>query len=158
MSPLDRSAELRKALEPLECGQQRQLAARFVESVLPLAKDERIAKVIDLLRRGKPSAEELEAARKMIKAAIVDSHCRCGSECDWKEQATYFVARAAAAAVAPENKCVTRNAAWEAAVNARMACTCAAIEGEDMSEHECEKQVEIAREFLNALQPENTSA
>jgi len=157
MNAPDNPAELRKALDQLECREQRQLAARFVESVLPLGDDERIRKVIDMVRRSDPSPEELEAARKMIKAAIVDSHCRCGSECDWKEQATYFVARAAAAAVAPENKCVTRNAAWEAAVNARMACTCAAMEDEDVSERECGKQLQIAREFLDSPQPEKTS-
>ncbi|WP_456375320.1 hypothetical protein [Thiolapillus sp.] len=151
MTDAQNNTDFRKSLDRLECPQQRQLAARFVESVLHLGRDERIKKVVDMVHKGDPDPEELEAARKMIKAAIVDSHCRCGSECDWKEQATYFVARAAAAAVAPENKCITRNAAWEAAVNARMACTCAAMEDEDISAEECAKQAQIARDFLNTL-------
>ncbi|HID44434.1 MAG TPA: hypothetical protein EYP34_01595 [Chromatiaceae bacterium] len=155
MSEITNNVEFKKALESLECGQQRKLAARFVEDVLFLTKDERIPKIIKAVLADNPSQEELEAARKAAQASIVDSHCRCGSDCDWREQAAYFVARAAAATVAPDNKCLSKSAAWEAAVNTRMACTCASIEGEDITERECEKQQQIANEFLKALQQEN---
>lgn len=157
MIQIENNADFKKALEAMDCEQQRKLAARFVESVLFLTKDERIPKVIKAVLTNNPGPEELESARKMAKASIVDSHCRCGSDCDWREQAAYFVARAAAAAVAPENKCMAKSAAWEAAVNARMACTCASIDGEDISERECEKQQHIATEFLNALQQESNT-
>jgi len=155
MTQIESNPEFKKALEAMDCEQQRKLAARFVESVLFLTEDERIPKIINTVLTDNPSPEELEAARKMAQSSIIDSHCRCGSDCDWREQAAYFVARAAAAAVAPENKCMIKSAAWEAAVNTRMACTCASIDGEDISERECEKQRHIATEFLNALQQEN---
>jgi len=154
MIEITNNAELQKALEAMDCAQQRRLAARFVEDVLFLTRDERIPKVIRTVLSDHPDPEELESARKMAKASIVDSHCRCGADCDWCEQAAYFVARAAAAAVAPENKCLSKSAAWEAAVNARMACTCASIDGEDIASPECEKQQQIATEFLNALEQE----
>ncbi|WP_456403667.1 hypothetical protein [Thiolapillus sp.] len=155
MIQIENNTEFKKALESMECEQQRKLAARFVESVLFLTKDERIPKIIRAVLTDNPDPAELETARKMAQASIVDSHCRCGSDCDWREQAAYFVARAAAAAVAPENKCMLKSSAWEAAVNTRMACTCASIDGEDITERECEKQQQIATEFLNALQQEN---
>ena len=142
----------RKAIKDLECSKQRPLAALFVENVLSLSKDERIPRVIAVAAAERPSQGELDAALRSAKAVIIDSHTRCGTDCNWEEQAGYFVARAAAASVAPENKCVAGGAAWQAAISCRMARTCAAIDADDQGtvKDESEQEFRILNEFLNS--------
>jgi len=150
MTPIADNETFRAAIQALPCEAQHRLAALFTRRVLPLTGDERIARVVETALKEDATPEELEAAHRMARAAIVDSHCRCGSECDWREQAAYFVARAAAAAVAPEKMCLSEGSAWQAALNARMARTCAAIDdGEVSPEEESREQFRIASEFLN---------
>ena len=87
---------------------------------------------------------------KLAMAVILDNHCRCGADCNWEEQASYFIGRAAAASVAQKDKCLSCGAAWQAAVSCRMARTCAAIESEDqgVTADESEQQFRILNEFL----------
>jgi len=152
MPNTDESKAFREAIKNLKCSRQRTLAARFVENVLSLSDDERIPRIIALAASENPSREELDAALKSAKAAIIASHTRCGADCDWEEQASYFVARAAAAAVSPEEKCAAGAAAWQAAVNCRMARTFAAIEAntESAIKAESEQEFRILNEFLNS--------
>jgi hypothetical protein len=152
MQEITDNEAFKKAIKGLDCSRQRQLAALFVDNVLSLSKDERIPRVIAVAASASPSQDELESALRAVKAAIIDAHTRCGAEGNWEEQASYFVARAAAAAVAPEQKCVADGVAWQTAFNARMARTCVAIDGnnETALKDESEQEFRILNEFLNS--------
>jgi len=152
MQQINDNKAFKEAIKKLKCVQQRPLAARFVENVLALSKDERIPRVIAVAAHEQPSQDELDSALRSAKAAIIDTHCRCGADCDWEEQASYFVARAAAASVAPKNKCISGGAAWQAAVSCRMARTSAAMDGidEGATRQESEQQFRILNEFLTS--------
>lgn len=156
MSEINNSETFKQAIKNLECAQQRKLAALFVANVQSLSDDDRISRIIAVAATGNPSADELELAVRSAKAAIIESHTRCGAEGDWKEQASYFVARAAAAAVAPDSKCTSGGgAALQAATSCRMARTCAAIDSNDGNEegaikNESEQEFRILTEFLNS--------
>ncbi len=153
MNEINNNTDFKNTIKALECTQQRKLAALFAARVMPLSKDPRIARVLAVATQENISREEMEAANKLAKAAIVDLHCRCGADCNWHDQAAYFVARAAAASVSPENKCMTDSAAWQAAVNARMARTSASIEDSSINpEEEMLAQFQILNEFLTQRQ------
>ncbi len=143
----------KEAIKNLDCARQRPLAALFVERVLSLTKDKRIPRIIAVAASENPSQDELDAALRSARAAIIDTHCRCGADCDWEEQASYFVARAACASVAPPNKCVAGGAAWQAAVSCRMARTCASIQGDDSgaAKDESGQEFRILNEFLDSI-------
>ena len=150
MTSIANNDDFKQYLKNLDCQKQRKLAALFAQNVLDLTQDERIPKILATARQEPLDQQEMETACKLAKAAIVDSHCRCGSDCDWVQQAAYFVARAAAAAVSPENKCMTDSAAWQAAVNARMARTSASIENDDIDpQDEISAQFRITNDFIN---------
>ena len=89
-------------------------------------------------------------ALRTAKAAVIDSHARCGADCDWKDQAGYFVARAAAAAVSPEGQ-MAGGPAWQAAMSSRMAATCRSIDStEDIAGQARTQQYLILSEFLTS--------
>ena len=74
---------------------------------------------------------------------MIDGHTRCGAECDWNDQAAYFVARAAQSAL-------DDNAAWQAAMSSRMARNSAMIASEDNSTNpEIAKQYDILNNYLS---------
>jgi hypothetical protein len=150
MTEVRNDTEFRQKLESLDHARQRQLAARFVESVLPFCSDERVGRVVKVAADSRASADELATALRTAKAAIIDSHARCGAECDWKDQAGYFVARAAAAAVSPEGQ-MTGGPAWQAAMSSRMAATCRSIDStEDHAGQARMQQYRILSEFLTS--------
>ena len=151
MQKITDNEAFKEAIKGLDCSQQRQLAALFVGNVLSLTKDERIPRVIAAAASANPSQDELESGLKAANAAIIDAHTRCGAEGNWEDQAAYFVARAAAAAVASEQKCAGGGVAWQAAVNSRMARTCVAIDGnnETAMKDESEQEFRILNKFLN---------
>ena len=136
-------------MERLSYPQQRMLAALFVENVLALTSDDRIARVVQVAADATATADELSMALKSARAASFDMHARCGSEGDWREQAGYFVARAAAAAVTPELQCKAGGPAWQAAMGCRMARTSMLIDaGEATPGDEREQQYRILSGFL----------
>jgi hypothetical protein len=142
-------ATFRIQLANLDSRQQRALAARFVQHVLPLSNDERVSRVVRVAASADASADELASALHTARAAVVDSHNRCGAECDWKDQAGYFVARAALAAVTGGEQ-VAGGAAWQAAMSSRMALTCESIASEkDTTGRERQEQYRILAEFLD---------
>ncbi len=149
MTTITHDIEFKKALAALSVADQRRLGALFVKNVLALADDERVRRAVALVQDGNASPEELQAAAKNAKAASLDFHTRCGYEGDWKDQAAYFVAKAAAACVAPEGAAKKPGGiAWEAAMSCRMARTCAVIDsGEADSHDESERQYEILAGF-----------
>jgi hypothetical protein len=150
MTRIPSDTEFRKALDGLDAAQQRQVAARFVENVIALCSDERIARVIAVAGNSDASDSALAEALKTARAATFDCHTRCGSEGDWAEQAGYFVARAATAALTPPGQ-MPSGPAWQAALSCRMAKTSKSIvTGDDTVGQEAEQQYRILSEFLDS--------
>ena len=148
MTRITSDIEFKNRLGALPLASHRKLGAMFVESVLELADDERVRRAVTLAKDGNATDEELAAASKNARAASIDYHTRCGYEGDWKEQAGYFVAKAAAACVMPEDRARAVNPAWEAAMACRMARTCLVIvSGEAAAHDESERQYEIFAAF-----------
>lgn len=149
MAMITNDEQFRKLASGLDDVQQRLLAVRFVEHVLGLCSDERISHVAHVAGRAEASAEELAAALRTARAAAIESHNRCGAECDWKDQAGYFVARAAVAAASPAGQ-VPGGAAWQAAVSSRMARTCESIDtaSDNAAGTEQDYQYRTLAEFL----------
>ena len=153
MSQITNDAEFKQALQGLDPVKQRAAAAIFIEHVLPLSSDKRLNNVIKVASDSDASDDELSDALKSAKAATLDSHTRCGSEGNWTEQAGYFVARAAIAAVTPEAQCKAGGPAWQAAMSCRMAQTSKLIDdesGEASSHAENEWQYQALSDYLNA--------
>jgi len=153
MSKISNDTEFRRALMALNTGDQRVLAAKFVEHVLSLSDDERLKRVVKTASDSHASADELTHALKSARAATFDSHTRCGSEGSWADQAGYFVARAAVAAVTPKAQARVEGVALQAAMSSRMARTSMFINneaGEQSTQSENEWQYRALSEFLNA--------
>ena len=150
MATISNDREFRAALEKLDATQQRVVAARFVDSVLPLCMDERIARAMAVAADSNASTAALAEALKTAKAATIDCHTRCGSEGDWEAQAGYFVARAAIAALTPLGQ-MPGGSAWQAAMSSRMAQTSKSIaSGEVASGQESEQQYRMLSAYLNS--------
>jgi hypothetical protein len=96
--------------------------------------------------------DELLNALRSARAATFESHTRCGSEGNWTDQAGYFVARAAVAAVTPPTQSRARGAAWQAAMSSRMARTSMLIDdgdGQPTAQAENEWQYQTLSDYLN---------
>jgi hypothetical protein len=150
MSQISNDAEFKRTLQGLEQIEQRVVAAMFVEHVLSLSTDERIARVTRVAADKNASAGELADALRTAKAATMDSHTRCGSEGNWTEQAGYFVSRAAMAALTPCEQCSSGSPAWQAAMSSRMAQTSMLIDSEDETPVGNEWQYDILSDYLNS--------
>ena len=153
MNGISNEADFKQELGSLSPANQRQVAALFVEHVLPLSNDKRLERVVKIAADLEASHEELAAALRSAMAATFDSHAVCGAEGHWSDQAGYFVARAAVAATTfPEHSRVG-GAAWQAAMSARMAYTSMLID-DDTDQHsahtECEWQYQALSDYLNA--------
>ena len=150
MTQISNDTEFRAALDGLDPAQQRQVAARFAEHVLALCADERIAGVLRVAGNSEASADALAEALKTARHTTFDCHTRCGSEGDWSEQAGYFVARAATAALTPIGQ-MPSGPAWQAALSSRMAQTSMSIvSGDDTAGLETKQQYRILSEFLDS--------
>ena len=150
MTRVSNDTEFRAALDALEPAQQRLVAARFVEHVLALCADERIARVLRVAGNSEAGEDALAEALKTARSTTFACHTRCGSEGDWSEQAGYFVARAATAALTPVAQ-MPSGPAWQAALSSRMAQTSTAIvSGDDTAGQETEQQYRILSDFLES--------
>jgi hypothetical protein len=150
MTEITNDREFRAALDRLDAGQQRLVAAGFVKNVLHLCTDERIARVVEVAGDPGASGSALAEALKTAKATTFDLHTRCGAEGDWLEQAGYFVARAAVAALTPLGQ-MPGGSAWQAAMSARMAETSKSIvTGENTAGQESENQYRLLAGFHNS--------
>jgi hypothetical protein len=150
MITMSNDREFRTVLDGLDWKRQRLVAAHFIESVLPLCRDARIPRVLKVA--ADPDADDLalSEALRVAKATAIDCHTRCGAEGDWLEQAGYFVARAAVAALTPRCQ-LPGGVAWQAAMSSRMAQTSKAIvSGEETAGKESETQYQILAKFLDA--------
>jgi hypothetical protein len=149
MTAIANDQQLRAWLDALSEAHQRRIGLRFVESVIHLCQDERVKRAIATGQREDASPEELEDAYRAAKAWATKTYTDCGKETDWPAQADHFVAAAAAAALTPDALLTGKtNRAWKAAVQARMASNCEAVEAESASaEGEIERQYRIAADF-----------
>jgi len=153
MSQITNDREFRQALEELSSVQQRAIAAQFVAHVLALSNDERLNRVVSIAAVEHAMDDELLNALRSARAATFESHTRCGSEGNWTDQAGYFVARAAVAAVTPAAHSRSGGAAWQAAMSSRMARTSMLIDdaaGEPSVQTENEWQYRTLADYLNA--------
>jgi hypothetical protein len=93
---------------------------------------------------------ELEDAFRAARAYAVKTYTDCGKDTDWMSQADHFVAAAAAAALTPDELMTERqNRAWKAAVQARMAVSCAMMEDDSADEsNTARQQYALTAEFL----------
>ena len=150
MTRVSNDTEFRTALDALDATRQRLVAARFVEHVLALCSDERIARVLRVAGNPEASADELAEALKTARHTTFDCHTRCGAAGDWAEQEGYFVARAATAALTPIAQ-MPSGPAWQAALSSRMAQTARSIvTGDDTAGQEGKQQYRILSEFLES--------
>lgn len=153
MSQITNDVEFKQVLEGLGPVQQRAIAAQFVAHVLALSNDERLNRVVSIAAVEHAMEDELLNALRSARAATFESHTRCGSEGNWTDQAGYFVARAAVAAVTPAAHSRAGGAAWQAAMSSRMARTSMLIDdavGEPTVQAENEWQYQTLSEYLNA--------
>ena len=150
MSQISNDTEFKQALQRLDKKQQRVVGALFVKHVLPLSNDSRLIHVIKTAADSDATQDELSNALKSAKAATFDSHTRCGSEGNWTDQAGYFVARAATAAVTPETQSKAGGPAWQAAMSCRMAQTSMLIDSDDETTADNEWQYDILSSYLNS--------
>jgi hypothetical protein len=150
MATIDTDQDLRAALNRLNSDQQRQLGCRFAQQVMNLSRDERVNRAINTGLMDRVSPGELEDAFKVARAYAVKTYTDCGKDTDWMAQADHFVAAAAAAALTPDEFMTERqNRAWKAAVQARMAVSCAMMEDDSADEsHVARQQYALTTEFL----------
>ena len=151
MSTISNDNQFREALNRLTLAQQRAVGASFVENVLSLSSDPRVAQVLAVAKDANPSEDAVSLARRSIKAASLEAHTRCGSDGEWIDQAGYFVARAAEACLEPEGRSQGKGPAWKAAMSARMARTCLAADSDqDSHDSESQAQYNILISYLDA--------
>lgn len=153
MSQIINDTEFKHALQGLDGRQQRAVAASFVEHVLSLSIDDRVKRAVKVATDDSASENEISDALKAAKAAIMDSSTRCGAEGNWTDQAGYFVARAAVAAVTPAEQCKSGGPAWQAAMSSRMAQTSILIDddSDEVADHsENEWQYSILSNYLQS--------
>ena len=130
MSQISNDTEFKQALQNLDATQNRVVSALFIEHVMALSSDDRIQRAVKVAVNSSVSDGEIADALKLAKAAIMDSSTRCGAEGNWTEQAGYFVARAAVAALTPLAQSRSGGPAWQAAMSCRMAQTSLLIDNE----------------------------
>ncbi len=140
--------ELKAALATLDDSERRQVATLLVQQVLELSGDARVKGGLDLAGRTDAGSAELAVAAAGVNTARVESFTQCGRDTDWAAQASHFVARAAQECVKPA---VDLSAAWEAAMQARMARMCKTLAaGEGTDNREAEAQYQVLDAFLKA--------
>ncbi len=153
MSKITNDTDFRGALMGLKSVDQRLVAAMFVEHVLSLSNDKCLKRVVKTAGDTDASEDELASALKVARAVTFDSHTRCGSAGSWADQAGYFVARAAVAAVTPKTQARVEGVALQAAMSSRMARTSMFINdeaGERSTQSENEWQFQALSGYLNA--------
>jgi hypothetical protein len=153
MPPISNDDAFKQSLLQLEPVQQRLVAASFVDHVLPLCSDDRIGRALKVASDPDASDDELAGALKSARAAALDMHTRCGSEGNWRDQAGYFVCRAAVAALTQGAQAKGGSPAWQAAMSSRMARTSVLI-GEESdavtTKSESEWQYRALEDYTNA--------
>jgi hypothetical protein len=143
--------ELKQALDRLSPAQQRQLGGLFVQHALSLCDEPKIHRALRLATDPEASEADLDDAFHSAKAWAVQTYAECGRDTDWGKQAAHFLASATACLANPHPSADEGNPAWKAAMQVRMARSCALITGEAGEDYddEVQSQHRIATEFLN---------
>ncbi|MBT3348338.1 MAG: hypothetical protein HOM84_06765 [Thiotrichales bacterium] len=150
MKEISNDSEFKKVIDELTLEQQREVGTRFVHNVLQRSENLRVEGIIAAVSAKDQTGNVLSAAYRDARDVSLKAHTRCDSECNWNEQASYFIARAAEACVEPKKRSHGKNPAWKAAMHCRMARTCIVAEQGDESNHsESELQYEILKSYLN---------
>jgi hypothetical protein len=145
MPSITNDSELRQLIDSLGVAQQRALGVRFAQSVITLTEDPRLKKALEAAVAPGVTEPELEEAYKTAKAISIATYTACGRDTAWMAQAEHFVAATLQAALAPVDQLPGKaNAAWKAAMQARMARNCAMIETGEGGESESQEQYRIA--------------
>lgn len=152
MAVITTDQEFKQALGQLTAAQQRALGARFVERVIDLNSDPRVRRAVAVAADLDAVETELDSVNRDAKTAAVESYTACGQDTDWSLQAAHFVATAAAdCSVPPSRAKQAKNAAWDAAMYARMARTCEKIaRGEEDTHDENGHQYALAASFVES--------
>lgn len=142
--------EFKAALSNLSATQQRQLGARYSERVSRSLDNPRLAAVLKTALAPDSSEQELKDAYKVAKSIATKTYTACGRDADWGLQAEHFAAAACAAALTPADQAGENfNAAWKAAIQARMANNCLMIESDSGEvENEADRQYRLTEAFL----------
>ena len=150
MTSIDSDTDFKAALARLPLPQQRRVGKRFVENVIALSGNPRVGKALAAAEDADANAGDLAEAFNAAKSSAIESYTLCGRDSDWLQQASHFVAAAAAAClVSPEQAEQGKSLAWTTAMNARMATTCAKIAAGQEDDHaEVKTQYRILGEFL----------
>ncbi len=150
MASISTDQEFKKALGKLNAAQQRVVGALFVERVLELCDDARVRRAVEVAKNPDAQESELDSVNRDAKTAAVESYTSCGRDTDWAAQAAHFVATAAAeCSVPPSRANQASQAAWDAAMYARMARTSDNIANAQTDHHdEAEAQYQALSQFL----------
>lgn len=144
--PITNDKEFKAALAALDDAARRTVAALLVQQVLDLSGDPRVKGALDLARRADAGSAELSVAAAGVNTARVESFTQCGRDADWAAQSAHFVARAAQECVKPV---VDTAAAWEAAMQSRMARICQTLAaGEGTENRGVEAQYQALEAYL----------
>lgn len=149
MAKISNDGQMRDAINGLEAEVQRALGARFVDGVKELTNNPELLRAIATGIEPDAPPTALEAAYRTAKGIAIDTYTACGHDADWLAQAEHFVAAACAAALAPPSGGSELGPAWKAAMQARIARTCALIEqADDRGDNEASRQYAIVEEFV----------
>lgn len=142
--------QLREALNDLPLEDQRELGARFVNSVEHLSANSIITQGLKTASDPNRTTTELENAYRNAKAYGIEKYTSCGRDANWAEQAEHFVATALTACLLPEEQLAQQeNLAWKAAMQARMARNCELIMNDRGEiDNEANRQYAIASDYL----------
>lgn len=153
MAEITTMQQFKDALEHLSLDDQRVVGAQFVADVLDLVQDNRLQQAQATAADPEASPEDLMGAYHLARRVIVESSPHGDWELiDYHKQATYFVARACAACLAPVHPGIKwRHLAWNAAHYCRMARACASMDHEtakpDLSSVETAMNQQIQTQF-----------
>jgi hypothetical protein len=150
MSKIADDHSLRQSLNDLPIEQQRMMAARFVNCVADLTRDEVLLEAIKTAMAPDASPSSRNNAYKNAKSIAIKTYTSCGRDTDWLAQAEHFVAAGCTAALTPDETLGEHvNPAWRAAMQARMARNCAMIEADEIDDgNEHQRQYQLTEAFL----------
>jgi len=145
----------RETLSSLPVGQQRRVAARFIEKVLDLADERCLDNIVKLFSKAEIAPEDLEVAHHKARSIYVDTHPGSDlAELSYPRQARHFVAEACMTCVAPiYEQAKTCHLAQKVAMYCRMARTCSIMghEGEEPDFSNVEAAATKATEEQHAI-------
>ena len=153
MPKITNDNRLHNSLNNLAVDDQRTLAAQFVKSVADLTQDQVLLDAIDTAIASDASPSSRLNAYKNAKSIAIRTYTSCGRDTDWLAQAEHFVAAGCVAALTPDGTLGEHiNPAWRAAMQARMARSCAMIEAEAIdNSNENQRQYQLTEELLVGL-------